>query len=109
MSRALKRPRFLLDLAEELTWLNEHAGPEVAERWYQSLKETIQFLEQHPLIGRPRKDLTPAGIRSWRVKNFPRWLLFYTVRDGQVVLLRVRSGTMNLVVLAMNPKGRPNA
>jgi len=30
---ATKRPRFLLDLAEELTWLNDKAGAEVAERW----------------------------------------------------------------------------
>jgi hypothetical protein len=29
-----KRPRFLLDLAEELTWLKDKAGAEVAERWY---------------------------------------------------------------------------
>ena len=31
---ARRRPRFLLDLAEELTWLNQKAGAEVAERWY---------------------------------------------------------------------------
>ena len=49
MIAARKRPRFLLDLAEELTWLNQKAGPEVAERWYQELKKTIRFLRQHPL------------------------------------------------------------
>lgn len=49
MIAARKRPRFLLDLAEELTWLNQKAGPEVAERWYQELKKTIRFLQQHPL------------------------------------------------------------
>jgi hypothetical protein len=49
MIAARKRPRFLLDLAEELTWLNEKAGPEVAERLYQALKKTICFLQQHPL------------------------------------------------------------
>ena len=27
--RLIKRPRFLLDLAQELTWLNQKAGPEV--------------------------------------------------------------------------------
>jgi hypothetical protein len=29
-----KRLRFLLDLAEELTWLKDNAGADVAERWY---------------------------------------------------------------------------
>jgi plasmid stabilization system protein ParE len=99
---AAKRPRFLLDLAEELNWLNDKAGAEVAERWYDALLITVQFIEQHPLAGRERKDLTPAGIRSWRVRGFPRWLVFYVVTDPQqVVFYRVRSGAMNLVVMNM--------
>jgi hypothetical protein len=32
--RVLKRPQFLLDLAEELTWPREKAGADVAQRWY---------------------------------------------------------------------------
>lgn len=99
---AARRPRFLLDLAEELTWLNDKAGAEVAERWYDALLETVQFIEKNPLAGRERKDLSPAGIRSWRVRGFPRWLIFYgvTVRK-EIVFYRVRSGTMNLVVMKM--------
>lgn len=97
-----KRPRFLLDLAEELTWLNDHAGAEVAERWYESLVATVQFIRKNPYVGRERKDLTPAGIRSWRMSDFPRWLVFYRVTgDEKVVFYRVRSGTMNLVVMKM--------
>jgi len=97
-----KRPRFLLDLAEELTWLKDHAGADVAGRWYESLLATIQFIRKNPHVGRERKDLTPAGIRSWRMGNFPRWLVFYGVTDdGRVVFYRVRSGTMNLVVMKM--------
>ena len=102
MSQTLKRPQFLLDLAEELTWLQEKAGTEVAEAWYQSLKETICQLEIHPFLGRPRKDLSPGGIRSWRISGFPRWLLFYEARpDKQLVLYRLQQGSMNLVLLKM--------
>lgn len=99
---AVKRPRFLLDLAEELTWLKDKAGPEVAERWYDALLVTVQFIEKNPSVGRERKDLSPAGIRSWRTREFPRWLVFYAVAPGkEVVFLRVRSGTMNLVAMKM--------
>lgn len=102
MIPASKRPRFLLDLADELTWLSQNAGAEAAERWYQALKETIRFLQQHPLVGRERTDLKPDGIRSWRIKQFPRWLIFYSVQTNkQIVLLRVRPGNMNLIVLEM--------
>jgi plasmid stabilization system protein ParE len=97
---AVKRPQFLLDLAEELTWLNKKAGAEVAERWYEALFATIQFLEKNPSVGRARNDLSPKGIRSWRVRGFPRWLIFYGVtQESNIVFYRVRSATMNLVVL----------
>ena len=98
----VKRPRFLLDLAEELIWLRDHAGPEVAERWYDALMATMEFIQKNPLTGRERKDLSPAGIRSWRVRGFPCWLIFYAVTArNKVIFYRVRSGTMNLVVLNM--------
>jgi plasmid stabilization system protein ParE len=101
---AVKRPRFLLDLAEELHWLNAKAGPEVAERWYEALLVTVQLIEKNPLVGRERKDLSPAGIRSWRVHEFPRWLIFYAINSKkETVFYRVRSGTMNLVVMNMEP------
>ncbi len=101
MLDVLQRPRFLLDIAEELTWLKERAGPEVADRWYEAVWSTIEQLRNHPGLGRPRRDLKPVGIRSWRVNEFARWLLFYTERPGALVFLRVRQGTMNLVVLDM--------
>jgi plasmid stabilization system protein ParE len=97
-----KRPRFLLDLAEELAWLKDNAGADVAGRWYDALLATIQFIRKNPHIGREREDLTPAGIRSWRVHGFPRWLVFYAVTEkGKVIFYRIRSGTMNLVVMKM--------
>ncbi len=99
---ATRRPRFLLDLAEELTWLNDKAGAEVAERWFDALLVTLQFIEKNPLVGRERKDLSPAGVRTWRVRGFPRWLIFYGVTSQrEIVFYRVRSGTMNLVVMKM--------
>jgi plasmid stabilization system protein ParE len=98
--KVAKRPRFLLDLAEELVWLKKNAGADVAERWYQALLVTIRFIEENPFAGREREDLRPPGIRSWRLHGFPRWLIFYTVlNDKKVIFYRVRSGTMNLVVL----------
>jgi plasmid stabilization system protein ParE len=97
-----KRPQFLLDLAEELVWLNDNAGAGVAERWYQSLQNTVIFLQEHPLVGRERADLAPTGIRSWKISHFTRWLIFYQVKnDHEIVFLRVRAGNMNLGVLKM--------
>ena len=90
------RPAFYIDIAAEELWLLEHAGPEIADRWHESLWSTIRFLKRHPLIGRQRRDLKHNGIRSWRIKEFERWLAFYGVRDDQLVLYRVVSAMMNL-------------
>jgi plasmid stabilization system protein ParE len=92
----------MLDLAEELSWLNEKAGPEVAQSWYEALESTIRQLEEHPHLGRERKDLSPKGVRSWRVAGFTRWLVFYGVDEqNNIVMYRVRQGMMNLTVLKM--------
>jgi plasmid stabilization system protein ParE len=99
--QTLKRPQFLLDLAGELTWLKNQAGADVAERWYQELLATIEDLERHPHLGRKRPDLKPEGIRSWRIKQFPRWLIFYTAEDENLILLRVRYGMMDIARIEM--------
>lgn len=101
MREALHRPQFFLDVAEELKWLKDKAGPDTAERWYEALWFTIEQLQKHPGLGRPRPDLKPDGIRSWRVKGFARWLVFYIEQSDALVFLRVRQGTMNLGVLKM--------
>jgi toxin ParE1/3/4 len=93
------RPSFYLDVAKEELWLLENAGSETADRWHESLWKTIEFVESHPFIGRERQDLEHPGVRSWRIKGFERWLIFYGVRDDVLVLYRVVSGTMDLFQL----------
>jgi hypothetical protein len=54
--------------------------------------------------GNPRlpRGADTAFIRSWRLRGFPRWLIFYGVAaEKDVVFYRVRSGTMNLVIMKM--------
>ncbi len=90
------RPAFYRDVAREQFWLLEKAGPEIAEAWRVAVLQTIEFLQANPQIGRERKDLKHPGIRSWRVKQFKRWLIFYGVRDEALILHRLIYGTMDL-------------
>ena len=93
------RPRFYLDIEEEVENLAQRANPETAVRWHTEVERTIKQLISHPRIGRERLDLKPLGVRSWRVDHFRRWLIFYTVRENKVILLRVRYGMMDLAAL----------
>lgn len=90
------RPRFYLDVAEEVEYLTRRADAETAARWHAALDQTIKQLLRHPHLGRERVDLKPLGIRSWRVNHFRRWLVFYEVHENSLVLLRVRYGMMDL-------------
>ena len=96
------RPKFLEDVAREEHYLLEHAGAEIVNAWHESLWDTLAFLEDHPLAGRARLDLKHSGVRSWRMERFERWIVFYGVRENDVILYRVVSGTMNLYALDFN-------
>ena len=95
------RSRFYLDVSEEIEKLAKLAGEQTPLRWDEALQRTIKQLLAHPSIGRKRADLKPSGIRSWRVKGFPRWLVFYRLEVDRLILLRVRYGTMDLPRLEM--------
>jgi toxin ParE1/3/4 len=90
------RPKAWLDIEESMTWLREQASKETAIRFWQRTQETFAALARQPGIGRPRPDLKPAGLRSWRVERFEKWLVFYLPKDTEVEIIRVRHGMMDL-------------
>jgi hypothetical protein len=69
--------------------LLEHAGTEVAGRRPEALWETLSFLKTNPILGRVREDLRHKGIRSWRMNELDRWIVFYGVRDHVATVYRV--------------------
>ena len=99
--KVIVRPQFHLDVEEEVYWLLVNAGVDVAQRWHRAVWRAVEMLKTHPRIGREREDLNQSGIRSWRIKDFPRWLVFYSVDKENLVLYRIRSGFMDLTGLGM--------
>ena len=95
----LVRAQFYLDVAQEVELLAKRAGPETAVRWSDALELTIEELMRQPHLGRLRKDLKPDGVRSWRIKKFRRWMVFYQIDQDSLILLRVRYGMMDLPTL----------
>ena len=87
---------FEQDFAELVARFAAEASLEVATRFEDNTVKLIKLLSQHPEIGRLRKDLSPQGVRSFRVHGFNRYLLFYQVRGDDLVLLRLRYGGMDL-------------
>jgi plasmid stabilization system protein ParE len=90
---------FETDFADGVEYLAREASEEIATRWENSIYRTLSLLQKNPQIGRVRRDLQPSGIRTYAVKDFPRYLIFYTAREKELVLLRVKHGAMNLHAL----------
>jgi plasmid stabilization system protein ParE len=90
------RPKAWLDLEETMMHLRVEANEETAIRFWQRAQETFEELARQPGVGRSRPDLKPAGLRSWRVTDFEKWLVFYMTRETAVEIIRVRHGMMDL-------------
>jgi toxin ParE1/3/4 len=68
-------------------------SPERADRMLDRIHEVAHMtLAPHPEAGRAREELG-LGLRSFAVKNY---LLFYTVADGGIDIVRVLHGARDL-------------
>lgn len=96
------RPQFYQDVSDGVAYLAAEADANVATAWAEAVWATVQELSRHPGLGRMRSDLPFPAVRSWRVNDFMRWLIFYGERPGELVLYRVKHGAMNLVRINLN-------
>jgi plasmid stabilization system protein ParE len=90
------RPLYLADVTECAGYLASEAGEKVAIEWYNSLKKALAYIQDNPEIGRLRHDLPVDGIRSFNLRKYPNYLVFYRLEKNAIELLRIRHGMMNL-------------
>jgi plasmid stabilization system protein ParE len=90
------RPLFFSDVTECADYLATEAGETITAAWYESLKKAIQQVQKTPEIGRLRQDLPWSGIRTLNLRKYPKYLVFYRLEGGEIELLRIRHGMMNL-------------
>ncbi len=101
-----RRPLFVPDVEQCADYLVSEAGEEVARRWKDALAQTIALITKWPEIGRIRHDLPFPGIRSFFLREFPRYLVFYRISGNTVELLRIRHGMMHLPGLFEDHPGK---
>ena len=87
---------FEADFAELVAYFHDNAGSDLSVRVENEICRLIELLLQHPELGRLRRDLKPSGIRSFGVPDFRNYLLFYQINGGELILLRIRYGGMDL-------------
>jgi Plasmid stabilization system protein len=101
--KVLIRPQAWLDMERDMDYLKSKADDETAIRYYHAVRSAFRKLSRQPRVGRPRLELRPAGIRSWRVDPpFQDWLIFYQLTDEGLDIIRVKHGAMDIQSLFEN-------
>jgi plasmid stabilization system protein ParE len=96
MKRIVFGSVFEADFAEITAQFAVVASPELSVRWEESVIRLVALLQKFPHLGRVRSELHPAGIRTFGLKEFPNFLVFYRVTANEIIFLRVRYGGMDL-------------
>lgn len=68
--------------------------PEIAVRFRDSVRRTIQFLRSHPEVG-PRyrfRNLQHQTLRSWPVAGFEAIRIYYMVDEDAIRIIRILHG-----------------
>jgi toxin ParE1/3/4 len=98
MSRKIhKRPRVLLDLAEQALFIGK-TGPEAASRFLDAAEAAFSTLAEQPNLGGlfPMENTRLEGLRAWRIRGFNKHVVFYLVQARSIEIVRVLHGARDL-------------
>lgn len=70
-------------------------NPEAADRFFAAAQAAFELLERHPRAGRLR-SFSLAGVRSWPIRDFQNYLVFYLPTAAEVQILAVVHGARDL-------------
>jgi len=72
--------------------------PEIADRFRDAVRHTVESLRQHPLVG-ARYRLSAAqlhNLRSWPVAGFEAIRIYYLLDDSAIHVIRILHGKRDL-------------
>jgi toxin ParE1/3/4 len=87
-----------LDLQAIISYLENQASIDVAERFTLQAELALTQLASAPLMGSPWRTSNPRlqELRIWPVPGFRRYFVFYTSSDDRVEVLRVIHGARDI-------------
>ena len=85
------------DLENAYRYLNEQSQS-AGDRFLSSFEAELELLQGHPFLGR-RRHFKKLGVRSWRVRGFESFLIFYFPGDKTLDVIRVLHGARDVAEL----------
>ncbi|MFI5403292.1 MAG: type II toxin-antitoxin system RelE/ParE family toxin [Planctomycetota bacterium] len=73
-------------------------SPDAADRLLDAVEETVLFLLENPGAGRRSRFRSPRArnIRSWSVRRFENYLVFYRTRRNGTEIVRFIHGARDI-------------
>jgi len=87
-----------VDINEQADWYEEKSDRKLAERWSKAVTSAVLRILRNPRSGTPCRfgPTELRGIRRTPISGFPKHLVFYSVEDNDVLILRVLHGARDL-------------
>jgi len=107
MPRLTIRPSAWGEIRQQLEYLEEQSGLQVAEGFLNGLMSTCEQLAETPRIG-PLCGFQRAAtrrLRRWPVKGFGNWLIFYQAKRDGAEIVHVMHGARDIESLLGGYRG----
>jgi toxin ParE1/3/4 len=100
------------DMLRQVDWYEEQGLSAVADRFVAAVFAGIQAAIKTPKAGAPRRSGNPAlaGLRTWPVKGFDEFRVYYVTREDIFVVVRVLHGRRDIdAILGKQTVDNPKA
>jgi toxin ParE1/3/4 len=79
------------DILRQFEWYVDQGLPHIAVRFRAAVREAIDRLVAMPAAGAPKRLPNPrlAGLRTWPVKGFDEFRVYYIPHETVVAVIRV--------------------
>jgi toxin ParE1/3/4 len=86
------------DIVRQFGWYVEHGLPDIARRFRSSVELSIKLALSRPKAGAPKHVSNPAlsDLRSWPVKGFDEFRIYYLARQDALMVVRVLHGKRDI-------------
>jgi toxin ParE1/3/4 len=92
------------DILRQIEWYAERGFPDVARRFQAATQIAFQTLATMPEAGAPKRIENPilAGLRSWPIKGFDEFRVYYLAQPREVAIVRVLHGKRDVLAVLEN-------
>jgi toxin ParE1/3/4 len=86
------------DILRQFEWYSERGLPDIARCFCLAVKSSVDDLLLAPQAGAPKAvaNVELEGLRTWPVKGFDEFRIYYLVEDDLIKVLRILHGRRDI-------------